>query len=75
MNDESWDHIVKFPGISEMRDQYFKNMKEMLVRMKLYERKNQETQGMLSDIKKCLNGDREHVTSQEVIGFDKIFRG
>ena len=65
---------MRCPGISEMRE-YFENMKELLVRTKIHERKNQETHGMLSNIKKYLNGDREYVTSQPAIGFDKIFRG
>ena len=58
-----------------MRKQYCENMKEKLVRTKLYEEKVQEVKGLLSDIKKYFNGDRDYVTSQAVLGFDKIFIG
>ena len=75
MSDESWDHVTRCPVISQMRKQCYENVKEMLVKTKFYEEKVQEAQGLLSDIKKYLNGDREYVTSQAVIGFDKIFRG
>lgn len=75
MNEESWDHVIRCPALEEMRNEYCENMKEMLSKIKFYENKVREVQGLLSDVKKYFKGEKDFVASQVLIGFDKIFRG
>ena len=75
MIDETWDHIVKCASTKTMRTDYLKNIRETLMRTKTHEKKINETNDIFSDVKNYLGGQRDCVTTQGIIGIDKIFRG
>ena len=49
-------------------------MRETMMRTKTHEKKINETNNILLDVKNYLGGQRDCVTTQGIIGIDKIFR-
>ena len=74
--DEDWEHVITCPSIQNIKEQYIDKLKEKLQKIARNEHDKEEVELIIDDIETyVMQRQKEYVTTQQVIGMDKIFKG